>query len=71
MELVILNMHIKFEVSNSNTDWADMMENRLDEKSGLKGTDKLETADSEIQNTTCGMQGLYPISNIYIRLSSP
>ena len=29
IDLVILNMHIKFEILNSYTDWADMMEKFL------------------------------------------
>ena len=38
-----------------------MMENLLDvrEKWINKGTDKLETDDSQLHNTICGIQGLY------------
>ena len=62
IDLVILNMHMNLK---SYADRADMTENLLDRKKmyKIKGTGKLETADSQIHNTTCGTQGLYLISS--------
>ena len=47
-----------------------MMENSLDGKKNgqIKGL-KIETADSQIHNTTSGTQGLYLISNFFLCFS--